>query len=215
MQSNPTRGRGRRLLISLFLACFASSAGCTSFKRCMYERGNRDEWQQSERVIASLDIQPGDRVADLGAGGGYFTFRLADAVGESGVVYAVDVDSGMTEYLEKRAKEEGYANVAVVLAEFDDPTLPDRGVDLIFTSNTYHHIEERPAYFRNASKYLRPGGRIAIVEYTDGGGFHLFGGHKTDPDEIRAEMERAGYRLAAQHDYLSKQSFLVFEVAAD
>jgi ubiquinone/menaquinone biosynthesis C-methylase UbiE len=215
MQSTPTRGRVRRLLISFSLVCLASSAGCSSFKRCMYERGDRDAWQQPERVVASLEIKPGDRIADLGAGGGYFTFRFADAVGESGVVYAVDVDSGMTEYLEKRAKKEGYANVDVVLAEFDDPTLPDSGVDLMFTSNTYHHIEDRPAYFRNASKYLRPGGRIAIVEYEGDEGFHLFGGHSTASDEIRAEMEQAGYRLAVQHDYLSKQSFLVFEVAAD
>lgn len=190
--------------LSLGLGC-----GCTAFKRLAYEGFFRDRWQQPDRVIESLGLEPGDRVADLGAGGGYFTFRLSDAVEPAGKVYAVDVDAGMIDYLDRRASEEGRENVEVVLAKTDDPLLPEAGVDLIFTCNTYHHIDDRPAYFRNAARYLRPGGRLAIVEYKPGWLSFIFP-HDTPGEVIRAELEGAGYQLESSHDFLSRQSFLVF-----
>jgi SAM-dependent methyltransferase len=84
-------------------------------------------------------------------------------------------------------------------------------VDLIFTSNTYHHLEARPAYFANARRYLRPGGRIAVVEYKRQGFFQWLFPHSTEASEIEAEMEQAGYALARRHDFLERQHFLVFE----
>jgi ubiquinone/menaquinone biosynthesis C-methylase UbiE len=185
---------------------------CTSLKRCAYEGGNRDGWQEPDRVIAALELAPGARVADLGSGGGYFTFRLAQAVGPQGVVYAVDIDRGLLDYVSEEARRRGLGNIQAVEAAADDPRLPEQGVDLIFTSNTYHHLADRTAYFERAARYLRPGGRIAVVEYTPGTGFfsRLFG-HATRPEDIQREMEAAGYRLAAQPDFLSRQSFQVFE----
>jgi arsenite methyltransferase len=188
----------------------ALCAGCTQLKRCAYEGWGRDKWQQPDLVIQSLQLQPGDRVADLGSGGGYFTFRLAQAVGPTGHVYAADVDAGLNEYIAKRARDEGAENITVVLAEYDDPRLPDAGVDLIFTSNTYHHIENRSDYFRNARKYLRPGGRVAIIEYAGGGWFDRWFGHWTASATIRAEMEAAGYPLQQELTFLPRQSFLIF-----
>ena len=199
----------RKLLALLAVLAALSSAQCTTIKRHLYERGDRDEWQHPERVIQSLAIQPGQYVADIGAGGGYFTFRLADALGPEGKLYAADVDSGMIDYLETRAAEEGYANVVAVLGEYDDPLLPG-AVNLIFTCNTYHHIEDRVAYFTRAKRYLRPGGRVAIVEYKPMGWFQKIFGHYTPGDVIRAEMANAGYELQHEHTFLSKQSFLVF-----
>lgn len=187
-------------------------ASCASVKRCMYAGSDRDEWQQPDKVVETLALPPGARVADLGAGGGYFTFRLADAVGPEGTVYAVDVDESMLDLLEKDAGEQGRENVVFVLAPFDDPTIPE-AVDLIFVSNTYHHLEDRPAYFSNAQKYLKPGGRVVVLEYAPGdtGLFEmLFGSHATEKDSIRSEMEEAGYALAEDPSFLERQSFQIF-----
>ncbi len=187
----------------------ALCVGCTDFKRWAYEGWGRDKWQQPERVIEALRLSPGDHVADLGSGGGYFTFRLAKAVEPMGHVYAVDVDAGMNAYIIERAREEGIGNVSAILARYDDPLLPESGVDMIFTSNTYHHLEERRAYFRNARRYLRPGGRVAILDLAGKGWFDGIFGHWTPAATIRAEMEEAGYRLEEELT-LPRQSFLIF-----
>ncbi len=184
--------------------------GCTTFKRFAYEGFGRERWQQPEKVIQTLGIQPGQRIADLGAGGGYFTFRLADATGQGGTVYAVDIDPDMIAYLKQHAADEGYRNVEVIEAAPDDPRLPDQGVDLIFTANTFHHIAERTAYFVRARRYLRPGGRVAIIEYAGKGFFNRLFGHWTATDVIRNELEAAGYTLEHEYDFLPRQSFLVF-----
>jgi len=116
----------RRAWIAAVLAVLLLCA-CTAFKRFAYEGFGRDDWQKPGEVVAALAIRSGDRVADLGSGGGYFTFRLAQAVGPAGKVYAVDVDSALLDDLAERAKEQGYGNVARVLAKYDDPMLPVRG----------------------------------------------------------------------------------------
>jgi arsenite methyltransferase len=185
-------------------------AGCTALKKCAYEGFGRDGWQQPEKVVESLAIKPGDRIADLGSGGGYFTFRLSRAVGPTGRVYAVDVDKDMLEDLAERAKKDGYGNIEKVLARYDDPSLPESGVDLIFTSNVYHHIDARAKYFAAAAKYLRPGGRIAIVDFDGRHWSATFVGHYTPVDLVRKEMAEAGYRLEREFDFLDRQSFLVF-----
>ncbi len=189
------------LLLALLLP------GCGAFKRTLYGGFGRDGWQQPERVIETLELDPGDRVADLGAGGGYFTFRLAEAVGPEGVVYAVDVDEGMTDHLAGEAAERGHANVRTVLAPYDDTNLRDGSIDLLFTSNTYHHIEDRVAYFEKARADLAPGGRIAILDYDRPSWLRS---HYTEKADILSEMEQAGYRLVADHDFIDRQSFLVF-----
>jgi arsenite methyltransferase len=199
--------RLRLALIALLLALLAG--GCGSLRRFAYEGFGRDRWQQPEQVIEALDLAPGHVVADLGAGGGYFTFRLADAVGPSGHVYAVDIDPDMLAHLERRAREEGYGQVQVVRAEADDPRLPEP-VDLVLTVNTYHHLPDRPAYFRNLRPKLRPGGRVAVIDFDGEGWFQRLMGHFVAPEEIRREFEEAGYDLLDSHDFLSRQSFLIF-----
>ena len=198
----------RRLAVALIATSFL--LGCSALKRFGYEGFDRDEWQQPDRVLGELTLEPGMRVADIGAGGGYFTFRLADAVGADGIVYAVDVDEDMTSYLEQRASEEGYANVKVILGEFADPLLPDGGVDFVFTSNTFHHIEGRVEYFRNLKQDLRPGGRLAILELTGDSWFARNFGHFTNRETIVAELTEAGYEEIASHDFIDRQSFTLF-----
>jgi ubiquinone/menaquinone biosynthesis C-methylase UbiE len=172
--------------------------------------GWRDRWQQPDTVIRSLAVKPGDHVADVGAGGGYFTFRLAEAVGPTGKVYAVDVDSSNLEYIARRARERGYANVETILAKYDDPLLPVAGVDLIFTCNVYHHLENRPEYFDTAARYLRPNGRVALIDLNGSSWLYRLFGHWTPKETSQQEMETAGYRLTGDFDFLARQNFQVF-----
>jgi arsenite methyltransferase len=201
--------RHSRFLGPAALAALVLLAGCTALKKWAYEGFGRDGWQQPEKVVESLAIKPGDRVADLGSGGGYFTFRLSQAVGPTGKVYAVDVDKDLLEDLAERAKKDGYGNVEKTLAKYDDPSLPE-SVDLIFTSNVYHHIDARAKYFADAAKYLRPGGRIAIVDFNGKHWSATFIGHTTPVEVIKKEMDEAGFRLEREFDFLDRQSFLVF-----
>ena len=192
-------------LLILFLI-----VGCARLKQCAYEGLTRDQWQQRDRVIESLQVRPGDRIADVGSGGGYFTFSLAKAVGPDGKVYAVDVDDEMNDLIAQRAKNEGIGNIEVILAKPNDPLLPPSGVDLIFTSNTYHHIDNRVNYLTNLRRYLRPNGRIAIVEFDRRGWLDGLWQHYTPSEFIKREMEQAGYRLQSEFNFLDRQSFLIF-----
>jgi arsenite methyltransferase len=198
-------------LIKLQLAVLLLLAGCAQLKQCAYEGFNRDQWQQRDRVIQSLQIRPGERVADLGSGSGYFTLALAKAVGPEGSLYAVDVDKEMNEIVAQRAKREGLNNVEVILAKPDDPLLPLAGVDLIFTSNTYHHIDNRVNYFANLRKYIRPKGRVAVIDFDRRGWLQGLWKHYTPSEFIKREMEQAGYKLQREFDFLDRQSFLIFE----
>jgi arsenite methyltransferase len=198
--------------ILIFVVAVALLAGCAQLKQCAYEGVNRDDWQQPQRVIAALNVRPGDQVADLGSGGGYFTFRLAEAVGPAGKVYAVDIDPDMVDLIAKRAKQETAANIDPILAKPDDPLLPKAEVDLIFTSNTYHHIDNRIAYFSNLRKYLRPGGRIAIIDFDRRSWLMGLFRHYTPSEFIKPEMEQAGYSLQEELSFLDRQSFLIFTV---
>jgi arsenite methyltransferase len=199
-------------LVLLTLIAALLIAGCARLKQFAYEGFNRDSWQQPDKVIAALNLHPGEIIADLGSGGGYFTFKLAKAVAPSGKVYAVDVDKDMIELISKRLKEESGNNVETILATPTDPRLPQTGVDLIFTVNTYHHIADRSAYFANARKYLRPGGRIAIIDLDRRAWLEGLLGHYTPSETIKREMEQAGYTSQQQFDFLDRQSFLIFSL---
>jgi SAM-dependent methyltransferase len=170
----------------------------------------RDRWQHPDRVVDALGLRAGDRVADLGSGAGYFTFRLARAVGPSGVAYAVDNDRDLLAALIARAARLGLANVVGVEAGEGGAALPEP-VDLVLVVNAFHHLPDQRALFSELSGSLRLGGRVAVIESTRTG-IHRVIGHATDPDAIRSAMTAAGYRPVAEHGFLPRQSFLVFEV---
>jgi arsenite methyltransferase len=176
-------------------------------KSFAYSGPGRDRWQHPDRVIEALSLQPGQRVADLGAGGGYFTFRLARAVGPEGRVYAVDTDPDMREVIADRVDRERVENVVTVAAEPGSPELPEP-VDLVLLVNAFYHLPEPAAYLPRLAGQLRPAGRIAVIESRPK--WSLFG-HATDPAAIRSAMATAGYQLAAEHDFLPRQSFQAFQ----
>jgi arsenite methyltransferase len=191
------------LILSLWLA------GCAEWGYRHMNDPSRDAWQKPKQVVEKLGIKPGARVADLGAGGGYFTWYLAAAVGPQGKVYAVEIDDTALGIIEKEMKSRGVTNVVPVRAEPGDAKLPEP-VDLVFSCDTYHHMEDRVAYFRSLARYLKPDGKVAILDFYAQGFFSGLLGHGTTKEEVRREMESAGYRLAADYDLIDRQHFQIF-----
>lgn len=200
----------RTILHTVLILLLVGGTACTEIKKWVYEGFDRDEWQRPEEVIHALSIQPGDHIADLGAGSGYFTFRLADAVGPTGRVYAVDIDADMNADLMKRVKAKAYQNIEVLLAQPDDPGLPDRSINLIFSSNSYHHLDNRITYFLNIRQDLHPDSRIAIIDFNGESWLQQIIGHYTSDEVIQRELQEAGYILDQQFDFLPNQVFLIF-----
>lgn len=172
----------------------------------------RDAWQLPDRVIAALNLKRGQIVADIGAGTGYFSVRLAKSEAAP-KVYAADIEPSMVSYLRERAAKEGLRNVTAVQAAADKPNLPEP-VDVILIVDTYHHIGDRQAYFRGLAKSIRPGGRVAIIDFKPDSPEGPPKEFRFPPETFKSEMGRAGYKLAAQHDFLPRQQFLIFEVAS-
>jgi SAM-dependent methyltransferase len=169
----------------------------------------RDRWQKPHEVIQALKLPRDGAVADIGAGTGYFTVRLAHMT-PGGKVYGVDIEPDMVKYLAERAKREGLANIEAVQGRPDDPRLPAK-VDRVLVVDTYHHIGSREAYFRHVRGQLRPGGSVAIIDFRPESPIGPPVASRVPRDRIVAEMTRAGYRLAAEHAFLPNQYFLVFQ----
>ena len=168
----------------------------------------RDAWQMPDRVIEALNLAPGATVADVGAGTGYFSMRLAKAVPQ-GTVYAVDIEPAMLAHIQKRAAAAGVTNIVTVRAGERSPKLP-KPVDVLLVVDTYHHLPDRVAYFREVQASLTPGGRVAIVDFRKDSPEGPPPEFRFEAEQIVREMESAGYRVAAKHDFLPRQHFLVF-----
>lgn len=178
------------------------------------ERSERDEYQKPEEVLTALKITPGTTVADLGAGSGYFTRRFAKAVGETGKVYAVDIEQKMLDYNRAELIKMGLmGNTELILAKPDTPSLPANQIDLIFFCNVYHHLENHVAYTSQLKSSLTGSGRIAIIDFyhDERSGPLSFPKHHLVPREtVVQQMEQAGFRLFKEHTFLPRQYFLEF-----
>ena len=178
------------------------------------ESPSRAAWQKPDEVVDALALKAGDAVADIGAGSGYFSTRFARAVGETGKVFAVDIDEGLIRHLRERASQEKLENMEAVLAKPDDPKLAARSVDVVFICNVLHHVENRAAYYKKLAAALRPGGRLAVVDFFKrelpvGPGVEM----KIAREAMVRELRDAGFRVEEEFDFLPHQYFLVFEAA--
>jgi ubiquinone/menaquinone biosynthesis C-methylase UbiE len=169
------------------------------------ENPERDKWQRPHEVITALKLRPDEVVADIGAGSGYFTRRLARHAAK---VYAVDIDAKLLERIAKA----GLKNVETVLASGGDPKLPAGAVDTVFICDVLHHIEGRPAYYEKLKASLKPGGRVVIVD------FHKRKlpvgppeSMKLSEEQVAQEFAAAGFQTAETHEFLPYQYFLVFK----
>jgi SAM-dependent methyltransferase len=171
----------------------------------------RDAWQKPAELVRALAIRQGMAVADLGAGTGYFNRYLAEAVGPTGTVFAVELEPNLVVHLRERAEREHTDNVVPMLASPDNPRLPSGSVDLVLLVDTYHHLDDRLTYLGRLRRSLRSTGRIAIVEWQKR---ELPVGppmeHKLARGLVVDEMTAAGYRLIAEPDVLPYQYVVVF-----
>lgn len=175
-----------------------------------FDDPERDKWQMPDRIIAALSLRPTDQVADIGAGTGYLAVRLARQL-KSGTVFAVDVEPKMVQHLAERAKAAGINNLRAVEASETSANLPEQ-VDVVILLNAYHHIEKRPDYFRQLRSSLKPGGRVAIVDYRPESPVGAPKHFRLAPSQIESEMKAAGFQLAGTHDFLPYQNFLEFRL---
>lgn len=176
-----------------------------------FEDPARDAWQRPDEVLRFLGVGDGARVADIGAGTGYFAVRAAKLVGPSGRVWGIDVEPGMVEHLRSRARDLGLSQLEAILTNPDDPGIPAGAADLVLIVNTWHHIEDRGAYLGKLRGRLRDGGRVAVVDYHEGDlPVGPPAGHKLSRDAVLEEFQRAGWGLAAESRDLPYQYVLVF-----
>lgn len=183
-----------------------------NFQAKMFNKKASDPKNKPDQIIEAIALKPGQSIADIGAGGGYFSLRFAEIVKEEGRVYAVDAKPEFLEYVKNSAKERGLNNIMPILVKEDRLNLPKKSLDFIFMRNVTHHIPNRVKYFRNLKDFLKSDGRIVIIEYKKGKFFTFRGlfGHDIPKEVIKQEMEEAGYLLEKEFDFLPEQHFVIY-----
>ena len=176
----------------------------------LLETPDRDAWQKPDQIMDTLGIADGAVVADLGAGGGWFTIRLARRVGPNGIVYAEDIQHPMIEAIQRRVEREGLRNVRTVNGTSDDPRLPAGTVDAVLIVDAFHEMEAPVALLRNVARALKPQGRLGIIDYRQGeGGPGPAPDERVEPGVIVDAAQAAGLRVLRQESFLPFQYFLV------
>jgi len=187
--------RNRRLVVLLgFFACFgfARSANAQLASRPaedwtkVLETDNRISSLKIDEIVADLHLKPGQSVADIGAGSGLFEVPLAKAVSPGGKVYAVDIDAGFFPEIKKKADEAHVTNVQTVLGKYTDPNLPAKNMDVVFFHDVLHHIQDRGGYLKAVTAYLKPSGRVVVIDYEKNQGPHK------DQADLQVTREQLG-----------------------
>ena len=177
----------------------------------IFEDTARNEWQRPEQVISLMNIPENAVIADIGSATGYFPVRFAKAVHKA-KIYGIDIEPEMVDYLNKRARKEGFENLSSILGKPDNPLIPEK-VDFVFICNTYHHINERPKYFSRLKRDFKPGGQLVIVDFRKG---DLPVGppdeHKLAFSQVIEELTLAGYDLIQHYQELPYQYMLTFKI---
>jgi ubiquinone/menaquinone biosynthesis C-methylase UbiE len=177
----------------------------------LLEAPDRDIWQRPDQIMDALAIADASVVADVGAGAGWFTVRLARRVGPNGIVYAEDVQQEMLNAISRRVEREGFTNVRPIKGEGSDPRLPRGKLDAILLVGTYYEVQDRVTMFQNLAAALKPQGRIGVVDFTlKGGGPGPPMEERVDPQIVVGDAGRAKLRLLSQQSFLPYQYFLIF-----
>ncbi len=174
-----------------------------------FDDPQRDAWQKPREVIDALKLAPDTVIADIGSGTGYFAVRFAQAVPQ-GRVLGVDTEPGMVKYLNARAQREGLKNIQSINATPGDARLPEKA-DLIILVDVYHHIDKREAYFKQLQASLKPGGRLAVIDFRLDSPEGPPVSARIAPERVKKELAGAGYALTQEHAFLPNQYFLIFQ----
>jgi ubiquinone/menaquinone biosynthesis C-methylase UbiE len=178
----------------------------------VFDDPKRDAWQKPQEVIQALGLKSDAVVADIGAGTGYFAVRFADRV-PRGRLYGVDTEPDMVKYLTERARREKRDNITAIAGAPNTPRLPEKA-DVILMVDVFHHIDDRSSYFRRLRASLKPGGRIAIIDFRLDSPDGPPKAARIAPERVIAELKGAGYTLAREHSFLPNQYFLIFKPAS-
>ena len=173
-----------------------------------FENPDRDSWQKPRLVISKLGDLTGKKIADIGAGTGYFGFKLADAGAH---VISIDVDERFIDFVEQRKTKSDVENLETRLAEYDDPKLKSEEVDIVFTVDTYHHFDDKIAYLKKCMSGLKPGGRIVIVDFKKKETPHgPPADHRVSGEQIAADLREAGFtKLQIDMQSLPEQNIII------
>ena len=177
------------------------------------ERSEREQEEAPSKAIDALGLEAGMTVADIGAGSGYYTSRIAKRVGPRGRVYATDIQPGMIQLLEQRVKNEGLTNVTTILGTADDPRLPPRAVDLALMVDVYHELQQPQLFLPRLKDAFKPGGRLVLLEFRkEDPSVPILEVHKMSVAEVKAELEHEGFAIDRVIDVLPWQHIIVLRV---
>ncbi|MFW6134174.1 MAG: class I SAM-dependent methyltransferase [Elusimicrobiota bacterium] len=166
-----------------------------------------------DEIIKVLNLKQNQKIADIGAGGGYFSIRFAKQIGPQGKVYAVDIEKQFLQQIKNLTEKSKIKNIETVLDNKLYETIDQNSLDWIFMRNVLHHINDRTDYLKNISKLLKPQGKIAAIDYSDKkkGWFNKFFGHSLSPENFFEEAEKANLKLEKEYKFLSEQFFFIFK----
>jgi arsenite methyltransferase len=180
----------------------------------MLNRKASDPRYKPDQVIGAIAIRPGMVIADIGSGGGYYSIRFSEIAGDKGRVYAVDTNKGHLDFISSAASQKGIKNITAILSDGRDIEIPDNSLDFVFMRNVTHHIHERTGYFRRLKRYLKPGSRIAVIDYKEERKrkklFRRLSSHYVSRDTLVQELAGAGYRIEEEFGFLPEQNFIIF-----
>ena len=183
-----------------------------NFRLKMLNREAASPKNKSLEIINGLNINDGDVVGDIGAGGGFFTFKFSGKVGKEGRVYAIDTNQQALEFIMNKSKENGFDNIKVISADDTGLDLPEK-VDLFFLRNVFHHLKEPDKYFKGIRPFLKEDGKIAVVDFKKKGlSFTGLFGHFTEEEFMIDIMKKAGYEVHERFNFLESQSFIIFKL---
>jgi ubiquinone/menaquinone biosynthesis C-methylase UbiE len=183
------------------------------FKKArMFNKKASRKKSKSDLILEKLSLKKGDKIADIGSGGGYFVNKFANQVGNDGHVYAIDTNTAFLKYIEIQAKKNNNKNISVIQSNDDNPNLPREKLDYIFLRNVYHHLTNRIPYLELLGNGLKKNGKIIIIEHNGRGilNFNKVFGHFIKPELIKNEMIKAGYKIEKEYDFIKQQSFTIF-----
>jgi ubiquinone/menaquinone biosynthesis C-methylase UbiE len=169
---------------------------------------NRDDWQQPERILDSVGVKTGMKIGEIGAGEGYFTFKLANRVGGDGLVYANDISDSKLDKLHEHIQHQNVSNVRVVKGKEDDPLFPETGLDMIIMVYVFHDLSDPVALMENTKKYLKPGGRVVIVD-RDPERFGTWRSHFMSRSEIVKKIVQARYQVTKTLTFLPRDNIYI------